>query len=104
MLRVAQHAIIKKMIKSIKHKGLKLFFETGNASGIKTAHKSRLRLQLAALETASVIKDMDIPGFRLHPLKGRMKDRWSIKVSGNWRLTFEFKGGNVYVLNYEDYH
>ena len=51
-----------------------------------------------------MIDDMDIPGFRLHPLKGEMKGRWSIFVNGNWRLTFEFEQGNVYVLDYEDYH
>jgi proteic killer suppression protein len=51
-----------------------------------------------------VIDDMDIPGFGLHPLKGPMKGRWSISVNGNWRLTFEFRDGNVYVLDYEDYH
>ena len=92
------------MITSIKHKGLQRFYESGSKAGIQTGHKSRLRLQLAALDTATVIEDLDIPGFRLHPLKGNLKGRWSISVSGNWRLTFEFKDGNVYVLNYEDYH
>jgi proteic killer suppression protein len=61
-------------------------------------------MQLAALDTASSIDDMDIPGYRLHRLKGRAKNRWSIWVSGNWRLTFEFVDGDVHVLNYEDYH
>ncbi len=65
---------------------------------------SRLRLQLAALDTARSIQDMDIPGFRLHPLKGKLKGRWAIAVSGNWRLTFEFKDGDVHLLDYEDYH
>jgi len=61
-------------------------------------------MQLAALNTAMTIDDMDIPGFRLHPLKGEMKGRWAISVNGNWRLTFEFKDGNVFILDYEDYH
>ena len=61
-------------------------------------------MQLAALDTAQVIDDMDIPGYRLHPLKGSRKGIWSITVNGNWRLTFEFKNGNVHILNYEDYH
>ena len=61
-------------------------------------------MQLAALESAQTIDDMDIPGFRLHPLKGELKGRWSIFVNGNWRLTFEFEQGNVHVLDYEDYH
>jgi len=61
-------------------------------------------MQLAALDTAQDIKDMDIPGYRLHPLRGKMKMRWSIAVSGNWRITFEFRDGNTYLLDYEDYH
>jgi len=61
-------------------------------------------MQMAALDTARDIDDMDIPGFKLHPLKGKLKGRWSISVSGNWRITFEFKDGNAFVLDYEDYH
>lgn len=61
-------------------------------------------MQLAALDTAQTIDDMDIHGFRLHSLKGELQGRWSISVNGNWRVTFEFKDGNVYVLDYEDYH
>lgn len=92
------------MIKSFKHKGLQKFYETGKTTGIQTEHKKRLKLQLIALDTATVIDDMGIPGFKLHPLKGQRKGIWSISVSGNWRLTFEFEDGNVYILNYEDYH
>ncbi len=61
-------------------------------------------MQLAALDTAQTLQDMDIPGYRLHALKGKLKGRWCISVSGNWRLTFEFKDGDVYLLDYEDYH
>ena len=92
------------MIKSFRHKGLRRFFESGNTSGVQAVHAKRLRLQMAALDTARVIEDMDIPGFRLHPLKGEMKGRWSITVNDNWRATFEFQDGNAYVLDYEDYH
>jgi proteic killer suppression protein len=92
------------VIKSFRHKGLRHFFETGKKSGIQANHAGRLRLQLAALDTAETIEDMDVPGYRLHPLKGRMKGRWSIWVSGNWRLTFEFKDGDAHALDYEDYH
>ncbi len=92
------------MIKSFRHKGLRKLFETGNTAGVQASHSKRLRLQLAALDTAHVIEDMDVPGFRLHPIKGAMKGRWSITVNGNWRITFEFKDGNAYVLDYEDYH
>lgn len=92
------------MIKSFRHKGLRRLFETGVASGVQASHARRLRLQLAALDTARTVEDMDIPGFRLHALKGAMQGRWSITVSGNWRITFEFRDGNAYVLDYEDYH
>ena len=92
------------MIKSFRHKGLRRFYEPGSAAGIRSSHKKRLRLQLVALDTATVIEDMDIPGFKLHPLKGDRKGLWSISVSGNWRITFEFKDGNAFFVNYEDYH
>ncbi|HJP04089.1 MAG: Killer protein [Chromatiales bacterium] len=92
------------MIRSFRHKGLQRYFERGTRSGTQAKHAKRLRMQLAALDTASSIDDMDIPGYRLHRLKGRAKNRWSIWVSGNWRLTFEFVDGDVHVLNYEDYH
>ena len=64
----------------------------------------KLRLQLAALDTATSIDDMGIPGYQLHPLKGNRKGFWSISVSGNWRVTFEFSDGNAFILDYEDYH
>lgn len=92
------------MIKSFKHKGLKNYFESGNTRGIQAAHAKKLRLQLAALDTAISIDDMDIPGYQLHPLKGNRKGLWSISVSGNWRVTFEFSDGNAFILDYEDYH
>jgi proteic killer suppression protein len=59
---------------------------------------------LAALDTAHTIQDMEVPGFKLHPLKGSLKGRWAVSVSGNWRLTFEFRDGDVHLLDYEDYH
>ncbi|MEO8385577.1 MAG: type II toxin-antitoxin system RelE/ParE family toxin [Betaproteobacteria bacterium] len=92
------------MIKSFRHKGLRKVFETGSTSGIQASHAKRLRMLLAALDTSQTIEDMNVPGFALNPLKGEMRGRWSISVSGNWRLTFEFKDGNAYVLDYEDYH
>jgi proteic killer suppression protein len=92
------------MIKSFKHKGLRRFFETGSLAGIQASHANRLRIQLAALDTAQTIDDMDVPGFRLHPLKGDRTGLWSITVNGNWRVTFEFIDGHAYIVNYEDYH
>lgn len=92
------------MIKSFRHKGLRRFFESGSKAGIQARHADRLRLQLAALDTAQGIEDMDVPGYKLHPLKGAAVGRWAISVSENWRLTFEFRDGNSHVLDYEDYH
>lgn len=92
------------MIKSFSHKGLQLFFETGNKKGIQANHANKLRMQLAALDTALVVEDLNLPGYRLHQLKGQRKDTWSITVNGNWRITFEFENGHAYIVNYEDYH
>ncbi len=92
------------MIKSFRHKGLKKFHDTASVAGIQSQHSKRLRMQLLALDTATNINDMDIPGFNLHPLKGSDKDRWSIWVNGNWRVTFEFHEGDAFILDYEDYH
>lgn len=92
------------MIKSFRHKGLQRFFDTGSVSGIQPKHRKRLRLLLAALDSAQSIDDMDVPGFRLHGLRGRLEGRWSIRVDRNWRITFSMQNGDVYILNYEDYH
>ncbi|NOX64890.1 MAG: Killer protein [Chlorobi bacterium] len=80
------------------------FFETGSTAGIQPAHKNKLRMRLIALDTATKIQDMDLPGFRLHQLKGKMEGLWAIDVSGNWRITFEFNDGDVFIVNYKDYH
>jgi toxin HigB-1 len=92
------------VIKSFRHKGLRTLFESGSAAGVRPDHTKRLRMQLAALDSAQTVEDMDIPGFRLHLLRGDLAGRWSISVNGNWRVTFEFRDGNAYVLDYEDYH
>lgn len=92
------------MIRSFQHKGLKKFYETGSLAGVQADHAKRLRMLLAALDTAAEVQDMDVPGFRLHRLKGKAEERWSVRVSGNWRLTFEFRDGQAHVVDYEDYH
>lgn len=92
------------MIKSFKHKGLRKFFETGSANGIQPEHKQKLRMRLTALATATCIEDMNTPGWRLHSLKGDRAGKWALDVSRNWRIVFEFKDGNAYVVDYEDYH
>ena len=91
------------MIKSFKHKGLKAFFESGTKKGIQPKHAKRLQEQLAIINTANNVDDVDFPGYDLHQLTGNRAE-WSIKVNGNWRLTFEFRDGDAYILNYEDYH
>jgi len=73
------------MINSFRHKGLRRFYEVGNVAGIQSSHKKRLRIQLIALDTATIIEDMDIPGFKLHPLKGSRKGLWSIC---KWQLAY----------------
>lgn len=92
------------MIKSFKHKGLKQFFTKGSTAGINPEHALRLEERLQALHTALSVEDMDIPGWRLHSLKGDHDGLWAINVSRNWRIVFMFKDGHAYIVNYEDYH
>ena len=92
------------MIKSFAHKGLESFFLTGSKAGIQPAHAVKLARQLAILNVATDVQEMDIPGWRLHRLTGRDSGHWSIWVNGKWRLTFKFIGENAEVLDYQDYH
>ena len=92
------------MIQSIHHKGLRVFFEKGDSSKIQQTHHKRLNMILTILHGASDLNDLNYPGSNLHPLKGKLKDFWSISVSGNWRLIFKFADGDVYDLDYVDYH
>ena len=92
------------MIRSFKHKGLAKFFASGSTAGIQAAHAKRLRLILGRLNAASLVKDMDLPGLRFHELTGNRRGTWSVMVSGNWRVTFRFEGGDAELVNYEDYH
>ena len=92
------------MIQEFKHKGLKELFESGISTGVEQQHVKRLRQILALLETAEILDDMDLPGLRLHELKGKRKGTWSVQVSGNWRVTFKLKRGDVFDVDYEDYH
>jgi proteic killer suppression protein len=92
------------VIRSFKHKGLARYFETGSKSGIQPQHAERLRLILGRLNAAAAPGDMDLPGLRLHPLKGARKGTWAVWVSGNWRITFKFVGADAEVVDYEDYH
>jgi proteic killer suppression protein len=92
------------MIRSFKHKGLAKFFNSGNTSGIQAVHASGLRLILGRLNASKNVKDMELPGLRLHELKGKRAGVWSVTMSGNWRVTFRFIDGGAEVVDYEDYH
>ena len=92
------------MIVSFRHKGLEKFYTTGSTAGIQPVHKKKLRMRLAMLNSAQSLDDIDILGWRLHPLSGKLQGRWAISVSGNWRLTFENDGDKFSILDYEDYH
>ena len=92
------------MIISFKHKGLKKFYETGSKRGIIANHELKLRMILVALEIAETSEELDLPAFSLHSLKGDLSGFWSIKVNGNWRVIFKFKGKDVELLDYLDYH
>jgi toxin HigB-1 len=92
------------MIKSFEHKGLQAFFETGSKAGIQPHHAPKLARQLARLNAAKVPEDMNLPGWRLHPLAGSLTGHYSVSVNGNWRLTFRFDGGDAVLVDYQDYH
>lgn len=92
------------MIKSFEHKGLKAFFETGSKAGIQPHHTSRLARQLARLNVSHGPEDMNVPGWKLHPLEGKLAEHYAVTVNGNWRLTFRFEDGDAVLVNYQDYH
>ena len=92
------------MIKSFRHADLEKFFLTGSKAGIQPAHARKLAIQLGTLDIAPNVTRMNVPGWELHPLKGDLADHWSIKVNGNWRMTFRFEGENAILVDYRDYH
>jgi proteic killer suppression protein len=92
------------MIKSFRHSGIEKFFTTGSKAGIQPSHTAKLSVQLFQLSRAKTATDMNAPGWKLHPLHGDLKGHWSVKVSGNWRLTFTFENENAILVDYKDYH
>lgn len=92
------------MIRSFKHKGLEKFFLKGTKSGIQAKHASKLRLILGRLNASVSAQDMNLPGLYLHELSADKSETWSVRVSGNWRITFRFVEGDAEIVNYEDYH
>jgi proteic killer suppression protein len=92
------------VIVSFNHKGLKQFFESGNASKLTPEHVSKIRLILTRLHAVSSPEEMDVPGYKLHKLTGALKDFWSVKVDKNYRIIFRFVGEDVADVEYIDYH
>ena len=92
------------MIRSFRHKGLKLLFEKGDRRKVRPQHADRIERILARLHEASEAGDMDLPGFRLHPLKGDLAGFWSVTVSSNLRVTFRFGDGHASDVGLVDYH
>ena len=92
------------MIATIKHKGLKRFFEAGDTKGIQAEHAERIANILGILSVAEDLDDIDLPSLRLHPLKGKLKGLHSVTVRANWRIVFSFENGNCMDLDFLDYH
>jgi proteic killer suppression protein len=92
------------MIVSFRHKGLKLVYEKGDRRRLSSEHADKIERILARLDEATEPRNMDLPGFRLHPLKGDLAGYWSVSVSGNWRIVFRFEGANVRDVDLVDYH
>jgi proteic killer suppression protein len=92
------------VIRSFRHAGLEKFFETGSKAGIQPDHARKLESQLLALDEADKPSKMNVPGWRLHPLQGEFAGHWSVRVNGNWRITFRFEDENAILVDYRDYH
>ncbi|PYU77587.1 MAG: peptidase [Acidobacteria bacterium] len=92
------------MIRSIRHKGLKRLYEDDDPRGVISEHAEKLRDILARLDAAATVADMDLPGFRLHPLKGELKGFWAVTVRANWRVIFHYADREASDVDYVDYH
>ena len=92
------------MIESIRHKGLRRLYEDNDSRGVISEHVEKLRDILARLDAAATSADMNLPGFRLHPLKGELKGFWAVTVRANWRVIFRFEDQDAVDVDYVDYH
>ena len=92
------------MIRSIRHKGLKRLHEDDDPRGVVNEHTIKLRDILARLDAATTAADMDVPGFRLHALKGDLKGFWAVTVRANWSVIFRLAEGDALDVDYIDYH
>ena len=101
---VLLHATIRVVIKSYRHRGLRRAHQLGNYHRVNATHANRIARVIATLQAATNPSDLDLPGYRLHPLKGNMEGFWSIRVSANWRIIFRMEGDHVYDVDLLDYH
>ncbi|MCY3946847.1 MAG: type II toxin-antitoxin system mRNA interferase toxin, RelE/StbE family [Anaerolineaceae bacterium] len=92
------------MIRSFRHRGLKRFYERGDRSGIHPDWRDRVQDILVLLDQANSPEEMDLPGLRLHQLKGNRAGYWSVTVSRNWRIIYRFESEDVYDVDLIDYH
>jgi len=92
------------MIKSFRHRGLKRLYQHNDRSGIGSTMLRRVEDILSILDAAEAISELDIPGYRLHRLSGPLKDYWSVRVTGNWRIVFRFEDGAAWDVDLVDYH
>ena len=92
------------MIRTFRHRGLKRLFEEGDRSKLRADQADRIEDALAHLDRAGKPRDLDLPGYRLHALKGPLKGVWSISISGNWRITFRLLDGDAFDVDLVDYH
>jgi proteic killer suppression protein len=92
------------VIRSFRHRGLRRLYQNGDASKVQAEQAGRIADVLAHLDRAQRPTDLDLPGYRLHPLKGDMKGLWSVTISGNWRIVFRFKDGDAFDVDLMDYH
>ena len=92
------------MIRSFKHRGLKRLYEHGDRSGIRPDLVDTVERILTVLDTATTPRALDVPGYRLHPLKGDLKGLWSVTVRANWRIVFRFEGTDAFDVELTDYH
>ena len=92
------------MILNFRHRGLARLYEQGDRRRIPPEFADKIERILARLDIASQPSDMDLPGYRLHPLRGELSGLWSVRVSGNWRIVFRFDGDNVRDVDLVDYH
>jgi len=92
------------VIRSFRHAGLEKFFKTGSKARIQPTHAGRLQKQLFTLNKAFEPLEMNIPGWYFHSLEGPLASHWSVRVNGNWRMTFSFEGKDTILVDYQDYH